>query len=102
MSLETLNILNDHLTDLFALSPFSETFTYSGGTFTGIFDHSHIENTEDREANVTQKKRYPRIMTSTLPLGLTEDEQITRENGDIYKFKRDGKDDQNAVLLWLY
>ena len=101
MSLETLDIMKQHQTDLFDLGSFSETFSYSGGTFSGIFDHSHIEDNED-SGNVMQKKRYPRIIVGDRPSNLSEDEVITRENGTTYKFKRDGKDDFGAVVLWLY
>lgn len=101
MSLETLNLLNDDLVALIDNSPFSELFTYSSGSFYGIFDNSYINRKEDG-GNVEQKIRYPRVIVSSIPDGLSEGVNITRENGDVYKYKTSGKDDEGAELLWLY
>ena len=103
MSLETLNILEEHRDNQVELSPFSELFQIVGGsTFYGIFDKSHIEDNKD-SGNVTQKKLKPRIIVSTVPSGLTErSTEITRANGtETYTFGFVGKDDAGTPLLWL-
>ena len=104
MSAETLDIYNDHRKEEIENGPFSETFTTASpsGSFSGIFDRSHIEDNKD-SGNVQQKKLYPRIMVSEVPEGIEpQTTTITREKtSDTFTFWFVGKDDEGVPYLWL-
>jgi len=107
MSVETIDIMNEHRKNQIEQSPSSETFQIVGGsTFKGIFDRSHFEENKD-SGNVTQKKPFPIIMVNIRPADLTEkSSKIRRENFQIgdkeYIFNYIGTDDEGIPILWLY
>ncbi len=103
MSQATLDIMNQHKSNQLELSPASEEFhIVGGGSFFGIFDESHIENKANTQSNVTQKKLSPRIMVTSRPIGIDEQESIIqRANGAKYTFKFFGIDEEGIAIIWL-
>lgn len=81
---------------------FSEEFSWSGGTFFGIFDHSWAEVNRDA-GNVEQSQRRPRIMVAELPVGLAVDNTITRvRDATTFGVHSLHDDPTNVSVVWLY
>jgi hypothetical protein len=107
MSVETIDIMNEHRKNQIELSPSSEEFQIVGGsTFRGIFDRAHVENNKDG-GNILQKNLTPVIMVPVKPAGLSENvSKIRRENYQVgdkeFTFKFIGLDEEGIPLIWLY
>jgi len=104
MSIEALEIMNQHRKDCTENGVSSEEFLINGATsFYGTFDKSHIEEKTD-SANVDQKNLSPKIMVNDMPSGLVGGTSVIKRvfTGEEYIFSFYGEDTEGIGQIWLY
>jgi len=86
--------------------PFSESFEIVGksGTFKGIFDRAHKEESTDG-GNVSRKTVGTRIMVAGIPSALINLERKAKikrvSTGVVYQYNKAGEDLEGVPILWL-
>jgi len=105
MSIDTLNLMNDHRNDLITMSSFSEPFNFEGVEFMGVYDESHMDDHSSKvTANISQRKLTPRILVAEIPTGLVpRTSKITQiSTGKEYTLLFTAIDVVGISVLWLY